>query len=383
VHFGHSRNSYIFAVMFRRALAVCLFLLSYSSVFGQEKFTVQKDLRSEWMSFAEGGYKPLADVPFTGLNTIYFSLDPHAHPDGFLRLRSDRPYFLFVNGTVVGEYEQEVRLNIDSLSRQVKSAGLWIAIHQNRINERDLLTEIISMEPALQREAEYASRPYWHFRDFVVVSGLVIVLLFLLALRLNPKLAADYFSISRIFSSREADDSQTSARLTSSSNVQFYVLCSLMMGFYLLIILNNLPAEYALPIRFESSGFWMLWWNWLKLSTIVFYVLLLKIFIIFLLTRLFGMRGMARFHFFNWIRLLLVVFGSATILLFIYFISRGTSPNFFVVFLSLIVVVLVVWIVVAFYKLTGRSGHSMFHLFSYLCATEIIPLLITVKVLFQ
>ncbi|MEX2234264.1 MAG: DUF4271 domain-containing protein, partial [Cyclobacteriaceae bacterium] len=221
------------------------------------------------------------------------------------------------------------------------------------------------------------------FRDFVVVSGLVIILLFLFALRLKTKLDADYFSISRILSSREADDSQTSARLTSSSNVQFYVLCSLMIGFYLIIILQNLPPQYALPIRFQSSGFWMMWWQWLKLSTIIFYALLLKIFIIFLLARLFGMRGMARFHFFNWIRLLLVVLGAATILLFIYFISRGDSQNFFVVFLSLVVVALVAWIAVAFYKLSGRSGHSMFHLFSYLCATEIIPLLITVKVLFQ
>lgn len=126
-----------------------------------------------------------------------------------------------------------------------------------------------------------------------------------------------------------------------------------------------------------------MWWQWLKLSAIIFFMFLFKIVIIYSLTRLFGMRGMARFHFFNWIRLLLVVFGAATIILFIYFISRGDSADFFVIFLSLVVIALIGWIVVAFFKLSGRSGHSLFHLFSYLCATEIIPLLITVKVLFQ
>ena len=95
------------------------------------------------------------------------------------------------------------------------------------------------------------------------------------------------------------------------------------------------------------------------------------------------MRGMARFHFFNWIRLLLVVFGTATIILFMYFISRGDSSDFFVILLFLVIAALIAWIVVAFFKLSGRSEHSMFHLFSYICATEIIPLLITVKVLFQ
>jgi hypothetical protein len=226
-------------------------------------------------------------------------------------------------------------------------------------------------------------KPHSYFRDFVVVAGLVIILLFLVALHLNPKLASDYFSAARILSAREAEDSQSSARLTSSSNVQFYILCSLMIGFYLLIILQNLPSEFALPVRFQASGFWSLWWQWLKLSTIIFYIFLLKIVIIFLLTRLFGMRGMARFHFFNWIRLLLIVFGAATILLFVYFISRGGSSYFFVVSLSIVVIALVGSIVVAFFKLSGRSEHSMFHLFSYICATEIIPLLITVKVLFQ
>jgi hypothetical protein len=101
------------------------------------------------------------------------------------------------------------------------------------------------------------------------------------------------------------------------------------------------------------------------------------------MTRLFDMRGMARYHFFNWVRLLLVMFGAATAIIFMYFISRGDHPYLFVVFLSVVAGTLLVWIVMAFFKLSGRSGHSMFHLFSYLCATEIIPLLITVKVLFQ
>jgi hypothetical protein len=246
-----------------------------------------------------------------------------------------------------------------------------------------LLTQIVSTESLVAREEEHSGRPCSYLRDFSVISGFVIILFFLALLRLHPKLAADYFTLSRIVASREAEDGQSSARLTSSSNVQFYILCSLLMGFYLLIILYNLPAEYALPIQFHASGFWMIWLQWLKLSAYVFIALMAKLLIIFSLSRLFGFRGMARFHFFNWIRLMLAIFGAATIVLFTYFISRGDSADTFVMFLSVVVLALIVWIAVAYFKLGGRSGHSMFHLFSYLCATEIIPLLITVKVLFQ
>ena len=369
--------------MWPRIFSVSFLVLLYSSVFGQEKFTVVQDLRTAWMTFEKNSYNPLGELPFTGLNTVYFEVDRGRFAGKMLLLESNKPYFLFVNGKVMGEYAGRALINIDSLSGVVHSPAFRIAIHQNKINERDLLTQIVSTESLVVREEDDTRRPYSYLRDFSVISGFVIILFFLALLQLHPKLSADYFTLSRIVASREAEDGQSSARLTSSSNVQFYILCSLLLGFYLLIILYNLPAEYALPIQFHASSFWMIWVQWLKLSAYVFVALMAKLLIIFSLSRLFGFRGMARFHFFNWIRLMLVIFGAATIVLFTYFISRGDSADTFVMFLSVVVVMLIVWTAVAYFKLSGRSGHSMFHLFSYLCATEIIPLLITVKVLFQ
>lgn len=367
-----------------RVFPLVFFLLTCSSVFAQEKFTVLKDLKGEWMTYEENSYRAITEIPLSGLNTVYFELQPTKYPAGaYLRLQSDKEYFLFINGKVRGEYKGQVLLNLDSLVQAAYSAHYLLAIHQKKINSKNLTSQIILRRPPSAVITDTVARPYSYLRDFVVVSGLLIILLFILTMRLNPKLAAEYFSIPRMFASRDVEDSQASGRLTSGSNVQFYILCSLLIGFYLLIILYNLPPKFALPNRFYASGFWMICWQWLKLSVIIFYVFVLKIFIIFSLTRLFGMRGMARFHFFNWMRLLLVVFGSATVVLFIYFISHGTRYDFFVVFLSLMVAALITWTVVAFFKLSGRNEHSMFHLFSYLCATEIIPLLITVKVLFQ
>lgn len=370
--------------MFRPLLFVFFLSCLSSSVFSQERFTLVKDLRQEWMKYDDDAFQPLSDFPLTGMSTVYVRLNPGEWSTEFLRIKSGKRYFVFVNGKVRGEYEGESFLRLDSLLQSPQGRPSLVAIHQRWINERDLVTQIIiRKQSASSSEVATAARPYFYFRDFVVIAGLVVVVLFLLALRLNPKLASDYFSLSRIFTSRDADESPAGARLTGGSNVQFYVLCSLMIGFYLMIVLYNLPPEYVLPARFHASDFWMMWLQWLKLSTIVFLVLLSKIFIIFSSTRLFGMRGLARFHFFNWIRLLLVVLGIATILLFMYFITRGDREMLYVMFLSVVVMTLIAWIVVAFFKLGGKSGHSVFHLFSYLCATEIIPLLITVKVLFQ
>lgn len=370
--------------MLLRLFCLFLFPVVSSSVCAQENSVVVEDLEEDLMVFDGEKYERLNDR-HSRIKAVYFSLSPPFHSGEHLRLHSSRKYYLFINGKIKGEYQGEVVLAMDSLAAWAGPAPAYrVALYQEPINVRDLGVQVISHKASPQQQGiDTAAKPYSHFRDFSVMAALLLIIFFVVSLRLNPKLAADYFSVAHLLSSRETDDAQASARLTSSANVQFWVLCSLLIGYYLLMVMYNLPPRFALPLHFQAPGFGFIWLQWLKLTAIIFGILLLKLLIIVSLTRLFGMRGMARYHFFNWIRLLLLVFTLATFVLFMYFIARGSDAGFFVAFLSVIIVALVLWIMVAFFKLSGRSGHSMFHLFSYLCATELIPLLITVKVLFQ
>lgn len=337
------------------------------------------DLQPVWQQHTDGKYMPF-NVDASG-NTLYFEVHAGEHPGAALKVESSRPYFLFINGKLAGEFTGAISFPIDSLAARY-SNRLFAGIFQTPINPRELKTLVIKPET---RASEIAPtyRPSTSFKDFVIVSGLLIIIFFLVVSQINPKLAADYFSVVKIFSPREADDAQSNARLTSSNNFQFYIGCSLLLSLYLLIILYHLPEEYALPLKFRATTFWSIVWQWVRLSMLVLLTFIAKILIVFLLTRLFNMRGLARVHFFNWVRLILIVFGAATVLVFSYYILRGQNETIFVTFLSLIVATLIAWIFIIFMKLNGKTEHSMFHLFSYICATELIPLLITVKVLFQ
>jgi len=360
------------------SLLICLTFLSHLSL-GQRSTL---DLQSSWLLHEEGKYIP-HDVEVS-TNTIYFKLDPAKYSGADLVVESSRPYFVFVNGKLSGEFAGATTFSIDSLAGRHLSNDLLTCIYQQSINPRELKTEVTKLKSNGSEAAPSpAYRPSSHFKDFVIASGLTIIIFFLAISQINPKLASDYFSVVKIFSPREADDAQSNARLTSSNNFQFYVGCSLLLAFYLLIILYHLPDAYALPLRFQANDFWSLVWQWIKLAFLVLCVFVLKIIIVFMLTRLFNMRGLARVHFFNWVRLLLIVFGGATIIVFSYYILRGQNETIFVAFLSLIVGTLIAWIFIVFMKLNGKTEHSMFHLFSYICATELIPLLITIKVLFQ
>ena len=71
--------------------------------------------------------------------------------------------------------------------------------------------------------------------------------------QINPKLTSDYFSITKIFSTREGEDGQSSSRITSSINILFYAYCSLMLGYFLMIIFHYVPSQYAISGTFSGK----------------------------------------------------------------------------------------------------------------------------------
>lgn len=366
--------------MIRYLLLGILFLL-FNRSSAQLKNTSEKNLRPDWLIFENNQYKTLGSKT-TSIHTIYIKIEADRYPDCYLTVRSAKSYFLFINGKIAGEFHGEKRFKLDSLTEIHYTPSFLIGINQQNINPLDLQTTI-ELRQYQATTLEDIAKPSTYFKDFVILSGLIVIILFLITTRLNPKLTSDYFSVTKIFSLREGDDAQSNARLTNSSNIAFYIICSLLLGFYLIIIINHLPDQYALPFHFQGDTFWSTAWQWVRLSSVVLIIFFIKILLVFSLTRLFGLNGLARIHFFNWVRLILIVFGTASIIVFTYFILRGNSPNFFVIFLVLIVVTLTAWTFLVFLKLNNKTEHSMFHLFSYICATEIIPLLITIKVLFQ
>ena len=70
---------------------------------------------------------------------------------------------------------------------------------------------------------------------------------------------------------------------------------------------------------------------WIKLSAIVLAIIFFKVVLVYCLSIVFGLTEIAGIHIFNWIRLLLVVFGVLTLLLFFYFILHGHNEIFHII----------------------------------------------------
>ena len=384
MHFGYQNRTDIFAETFMNAKRKILFLLLLLNLgtADAKDYTIVKDFRPEWQIYQAERY-----VPFNSskgkIGTIYFWLEPAKIGGNILRVVSNEPYTIFINGQLFTNRNVGIDLRIDSLQQIFQTPVLLVGIHQEKIREGGLQTLLLSPSPLSTQSMEELPMRFSSFRDFVIVGMLILVSVLIVVVQLNPKLASDYFSIIKMFFMREGEESQIYSRITSSINILFYVYCSLMIGYYLMIIFRFIPAHYVVALGFQSDTFGGAMFLWIKLSAIILLIIFFKVVLVFFLSRMFGLTEIAGIHIFNWIRLLLVVFGSLTLLLFFYFILHGQNENFHIVLLKIISWLLVGWMFLIILKLSRRMSHSMFHLFSYICATELIPLLITIKVLYN
>lgn len=344
--------------------------------------SVIKDFKSEWKIFSNDRYQAF-DTKNGQVTSIHFLIKTNEYRDNaLLRISSPETVTLFVNGQLVKRSKSTIELALDSLSTALRSNVLQIMVYQKEIHENGLQTVVEAMGTESLSTPVFEQSQFSAFRDFAIVGMLVLMVMLSVIIQLNPKLTADYFSVTKIFSMREGEDSQAYSRITSSINILFYAYSSLMLGYYLMIIFHFLSPQYSIALSFESTTFWDAILRWLELSLLVLGLFFLKIVLVYGLSFIFGMREIGGIHFFNWVRLLLGVFGVLTIILFLYFITHGYRESFYVFFLGMMSWVLAGWTVLIILKLSRQMDHSFFHLFSYICATELIPFLITIKVLY-
>jgi hypothetical protein len=365
--------------MSRYSLLLLVCLMAMCSVGScQEHVLVKKNLRSDWLISNEGKYSPYPDNDETTY-TIYFKLNSGSFTGDHLVIKSTNPFSVFVNNHLLVAEKSFFSMSIDSLSDHTDAMFL-VAIHQTeKIDPENLSTTINSkvVVSTAGESNEMVEKKATFFRDFVVTAVLVLFIFLISVVRLNPRLSSNYFSVTKIFSLRETDDDQVYYRLTSG-NILFYVFTSLILAFYLMVIGQFVETGIN---TLRIAGYFESLFTWFKISFIIFILLFLKLFIIYLLSSLFDVRDVAGVHFFNFISLLMVFMGLFTLILSAYYLMHGQQNGFYGFLFKFLLWLLGGWIILLFLKLSGRVQHSVFHLFSYICATEIIPFLLIVKVL--
>jgi len=367
--------------MIRHSVVLILFLVVIAGgAVGQEHFIVKKDLQPDWLIYSAESYKDFSNSKDRVTTTIYFSLKPARYRGDYLVLTSDYHFSVMLNGRLFLDQRKSSTLLMDSLSNLFPNSELFFAIHQEqKINPASLTTYIRSKTwvNTTRENKIIIFKKETFFRDFVITAVLILLIFLISIIRLNPGLSSDYFSVTKIFSLRENEDDQFYYRLTSA-NILFYVFTSTVLAFYLIVIGQSVETELS---GVRINGYLSSLLAWLKVSLIILTILFIKMLAIYLVASLFRVRDVAGFHFFNFIRLLLVFMGVLTLVLATDYLLHGQQKGFYSFLHETLSWILGGWAILLFLKLINRVPFSLFHLFSYICATEIIPFLLIVKVL--
>ncbi len=338
------------------------------------------DLRPSWRIYQNGAYLAPDSGKLDEENTVYFAIDTRKHSGQFLYVSSLVKGYVFVDGKLIASFRNELVYEIDSL--HLFGSPAWVAIHsEGKLS--DLSTRIIA--PASRASAgvpQLRARPPTYFRNFGILVSIFLVSFFLLLLRANPQLTLDYFSFGKIFTSSERNETQLASRITSSENLLFYLFCALLTGFLLSAIFYSSGPFFqaARPLVFGSLGASFL--IWARLSGFILLLLAAKLSIVLTFSTLFNFRETVSFQFFNFLRFVLftaMALAGVSLLLFLF---RVSSPAWYEQLVTTGLVMLTLGSAMVLMKLLRKSQHSFFHLFSYLCISEFIPLVILFKIFF-
>lgn len=340
---------------------------------------VVADLRQHWKVFSDNAYESYVPKAHTYVKTIYFEVDPGRYSSGSqLRLESRRPISVYLNYQQIFPGDNLIVINIDSLRAHVHEP--WLISVYNHKGLSWLQTEVIS-PPQMRADLNNTFRTSDYYLDFSIIIGVLLTAFFVVLLRTNPRLTLDYLNFVRLFSMQEREDTLLNSRISASVNILYYVLGCLVAGFVLLTIFHFGDGLIPVAESFTTNSLGRTFLQWFKLSGIILVILFIKLILVLGLARLFAFREAPTPQFFNYVRLIFFISITSGMACLCYFVFKIQSPEAYVFLLSAIVLLLFFWIAIVGLKLLRRSTFRFFHLFSYLCASELIPIVILVKVL--
>jgi len=338
------------------------------------------DLQSEWMFHDGNSYRAWPPDQKSGVSTIYFPLSTRIYGGQYLQVRCPGKTHLFINGALITDVQDSALFALDDLRAEF-GEQIFVGIH-GLDNLTQLETRIVSVETPAVFIPSLGARPPTFFRDFAIVASFTIALFLLVLFRVNPQLTLDYFSFSKVFSSTERNETQLASRITSSENLLFYLFSALLMGFLLSIILYSAGPQFmaSRPLAFTSLFSTLL--IWMELSLFILLLLAGKLVIVLLFSTLYNFRETVSFQFFNFLRFVLFTAVVMSVISLVFFILQVRTPAWYEGLIVLGLILLTIGSMVVFLKLLSRLRFSLFHLFSYLCISEFIPLVILFKIFF-
>lgn len=219
-------------------------------------------------------------------------------------------------------------------------------------------------------------------RDLFIVLSMLLLVIYAVSRVIFPKLFAESIAMEKLFGFRIKEDLGSSIRPFSTEHIYFTALYSFNLSFVILFLVNGFATDLIEMAWLQFSEFWQGLLYWLLCGIAINLLVYLKYLLIALISWLFNATLLTSRHFIDLIN------ASSLFFIFIALILAIGSYRVFLPGENLQMIVLVTVLIFFFYRsmllyirLIQLSPYSKLYIFSYICSTELIPLLVGVKFL--
>ena len=222
--------------------------------------------------------------------------------------------------------------------------------------------------------------PQVQHRDLFIVLSMLLLVVYAVSRVIFPKLFAESIAMEKLFGFRLREDLGSSIRPFSTEHIYFTALYSFNLSFVILFLANGFATDLVQVGWLQFNGFGQGLLYWLLCGIGVNLLIYLKYLLIALISWLFNAKVLTSRHFIDLIN------ASSLFFIFIALILAIGSYRVFLPGENLQMIVLISVLIFFFYRsmllyfrLIQLSPYSKLYIFSYICSTELIPLLVGVK----
>ncbi len=344
--------------------------------------TLKTDLSDRWevFDFKAGSFRKM--TVYERSKSVSWNLKASELTGHQLAIQSKGTNTLLINKKGVTVFNDMIIMDLDSLSGistlQIYTFTLYNQnwIYGNRLSTTLTTPTLNTADDSLVRDL--GRRHESDFTEFFTISSLILLTIIAILINRFPKESNEYSAISYSLNFQNREEALITARPFNRNNFPFLGLDALLIGFFISSLKVLAPQHIEMNfLRGAPSSYYI---DWLEISLVVFLLLIGKYFLISAFNRLYHLGEFRFVQFNNSLRYSIWVFLLVFIILVLSYLSfRQPHLHVYSFLINMVVFLLIIRLFILFFKLMNYSDYKNFHLFSYLCATEIIPFLVLYK----
>ena len=351
--------------------------------------SIKADLREDWLIYnnRHKTYAPFVGNTPPSTSSFSFILNKTRVNNSNLIFCFQKESSLFIEQQIVG-FNEEAKCkeyDLDSLFDRYNRDDLFVTVYNKSLDLNKFQTLLASKNTSGDQSAnlvmgKISPRGDSLFKNFYLLALLLFLILLSAVYNLNPRNFKEFYSLSKTFSIKLRYDNISTLKIFNWPNILIVFIHCLLVSLILLVVISLLgePVPY-LKVNMDSLGAGFS--RWLSLAFFVLLLLLGKYLLIKLLSAMMNLKELDQIHFFEFVRISIFIYSVGLIFMAILLLAFYLpSAGHFIWLIYLVAFLSVVRIVLLYLKFLRLSTFRNLYLFSYLCTTEILPLIIGFKI---